>query len=291
MSDDAAMSNRRRATATPSRTSPTSARATASARSARTLGVTAFGVNAIVIPPSYETGRHLHEKQEELYFLHSGRIAIEFGDGTEPRARARRLRLGRCPDRAQGPQPERLRGRRLRRRRRQGRLRRPRRRAAPRRGSRFGATPSWRLAGSGRKPGSSSSVELMSPARSALALWSRGYRRAGDDRISRLSARGRRRHLTFANGFYARARLLALSPTTTRRSDRAAKPSRDDGSLPRHARAAERRPKGEARGSRLRTLAKAVPKLASELEAATYRVGELEQPTSSTGGWPETRFD
>jgi quercetin dioxygenase-like cupin family protein len=46
------------------------------------LGVTAFGVNAIVLPPSYETGRHLHDEQEELYFLHSGRIAIEFGDGT-----------------------------------------------------------------------------------------------------------------------------------------------------------------------------------------------------------------
>ncbi len=46
------------------------------------LGVTAFGVNAIVIPPSYETGRHYHEEQEELYFLHSGRIAIEFGDGS-----------------------------------------------------------------------------------------------------------------------------------------------------------------------------------------------------------------
>jgi len=45
------------------------------------LGVTAFGVNAIVIPPGYETGGHLHEEQEELYFLHSGRIAIEFGDG------------------------------------------------------------------------------------------------------------------------------------------------------------------------------------------------------------------
>ena len=46
------------------------------------LGVTAFGANAIVIPPSYETGRHLHEEQEELYFLHSGNVAIEFGDGT-----------------------------------------------------------------------------------------------------------------------------------------------------------------------------------------------------------------
>jgi quercetin dioxygenase-like cupin family protein len=46
------------------------------------LGLTAFGANAIVLPPGYETGRHLHEEQEELYFLHSGRIAIEFGDGS-----------------------------------------------------------------------------------------------------------------------------------------------------------------------------------------------------------------
>ena len=46
------------------------------------LDVTAFGANAIVLPPAYETGSHLHEEQEELYFLHSGRIAIEFGDGT-----------------------------------------------------------------------------------------------------------------------------------------------------------------------------------------------------------------
>jgi len=46
------------------------------------LGVTAFGVNAIVIPPSYETGSHYHDEQEELYFLHSGRIEMEFGDGS-----------------------------------------------------------------------------------------------------------------------------------------------------------------------------------------------------------------
>jgi len=46
------------------------------------LGVTAFGVNAIVLPPSYETGSHYHDEQEELYFLHSGRLAIEFGDGS-----------------------------------------------------------------------------------------------------------------------------------------------------------------------------------------------------------------
>lgn len=48
----------------------------------KALGVTAFGVNAIVLPPAYETGRHYHDEQEELYFLHSGRIAIEFGDGS-----------------------------------------------------------------------------------------------------------------------------------------------------------------------------------------------------------------
>ena len=47
------------------------------------LGVGAFGVNAIVMPPGYSAGRHKHEKQEELYFVHRGRIAIEFGDGTE----------------------------------------------------------------------------------------------------------------------------------------------------------------------------------------------------------------
>lgn len=44
------------------------------------LGVTAFGVNAIVLPPGYETGRHYHDEQQELYFVHRGRIAIELGD-------------------------------------------------------------------------------------------------------------------------------------------------------------------------------------------------------------------
>ena len=46
------------------------------------LGVTAFGVNAIVLPPSFETGAHYHDEQEELYFVHSGRVEIEFGDGS-----------------------------------------------------------------------------------------------------------------------------------------------------------------------------------------------------------------
>jgi mannose-6-phosphate isomerase-like protein (cupin superfamily) len=44
------------------------------------LGVTAFGVNAIELPPGYETGRHFHDEQEELYFVHQGRIAIIFGE-------------------------------------------------------------------------------------------------------------------------------------------------------------------------------------------------------------------
>jgi mannose-6-phosphate isomerase-like protein (cupin superfamily) len=47
----------------------------------RALGVTAFGVNAIEIPPGYETGRHFHDEQEELYFVHRGRIEMTFGDG------------------------------------------------------------------------------------------------------------------------------------------------------------------------------------------------------------------
>jgi uncharacterized cupin superfamily protein len=48
----------------------------------RALGVTAFGVNAIEIPPGYETGRHYHDEQEELYFVFRGQVEIEFGDGS-----------------------------------------------------------------------------------------------------------------------------------------------------------------------------------------------------------------
>jgi mannose-6-phosphate isomerase-like protein (cupin superfamily) len=49
----------------------------------RALGVDAFGVNAIVLPPGYETGAHFHDEQEELYFVHRGAIEIEFGDGSK----------------------------------------------------------------------------------------------------------------------------------------------------------------------------------------------------------------
>jgi mannose-6-phosphate isomerase-like protein (cupin superfamily) len=49
------------------------------------LDVTAFGVNAIVMPPGYATGNHYHDVQEELYFVHRGAIEMEFGDGTTHR--------------------------------------------------------------------------------------------------------------------------------------------------------------------------------------------------------------
>jgi len=51
----------------------------------RGVGVTAFGINAIVMPAGYETGRHYHEQQEETYFVHRGTIEMEFGDGSKHR--------------------------------------------------------------------------------------------------------------------------------------------------------------------------------------------------------------
>jgi quercetin dioxygenase-like cupin family protein len=45
------------------------------------LGVTAFGINAIVLPPYYEAGEHYHEHQEETYFVHQGEVEFRFGDG------------------------------------------------------------------------------------------------------------------------------------------------------------------------------------------------------------------
>jgi len=51
----------------------------------RGLGVTAFGVNAIVLPAGYESRAHHHDTQEELYFVHSGTLEMEFGDGSVQR--------------------------------------------------------------------------------------------------------------------------------------------------------------------------------------------------------------
>jgi mannose-6-phosphate isomerase-like protein (cupin superfamily) len=47
------------------------------------MGVTAFGVNALVVPSGYGGPNHYHEEQEELYFVHKGRARFEFGDGTQ----------------------------------------------------------------------------------------------------------------------------------------------------------------------------------------------------------------
>lgn len=48
----------------------------------RELGVTAFGINAIVLPAGYATGLHFHDEQEETYFVHAGTVEFRFGDGT-----------------------------------------------------------------------------------------------------------------------------------------------------------------------------------------------------------------
>jgi mannose-6-phosphate isomerase-like protein (cupin superfamily) len=51
----------------------------------RALDVTAFGVNALVLPPNYDAGRHFHDEQQELYFVHSGTVEMRFEDGTTHR--------------------------------------------------------------------------------------------------------------------------------------------------------------------------------------------------------------
>jgi uncharacterized cupin superfamily protein len=42
------------------------------------LGVTAFGVNAVVMPPGYQSHEHFHERQEELYVVLDGEIEFAF---------------------------------------------------------------------------------------------------------------------------------------------------------------------------------------------------------------------
>jgi mannose-6-phosphate isomerase-like protein (cupin superfamily) len=43
----------------------------------RELGVTAFGVNALIYPPGQEGFLHYHDEQDELYFVHKGRASFE----------------------------------------------------------------------------------------------------------------------------------------------------------------------------------------------------------------------
>jgi len=44
--------------------------------------VTAFGVNAVVYPPGFEGFEHYHDTQDELYFVHRGRVRVEVGGET-----------------------------------------------------------------------------------------------------------------------------------------------------------------------------------------------------------------
>jgi uncharacterized cupin superfamily protein len=48
-------------------------------RARERLGVTAFGVNVMVLPPGTEWFEHSHERQDELYFVHSGRAGFRAG--------------------------------------------------------------------------------------------------------------------------------------------------------------------------------------------------------------------
>jgi len=43
----------------------------------RALRVTAFGVNAVVMPPGFDGFAHYHDLQDELYFVHRGRVEVE----------------------------------------------------------------------------------------------------------------------------------------------------------------------------------------------------------------------
>jgi len=47
----------------------------------RALGVSAFGVNGLVYPPHYEGFFHYHDTQDELYFVHRGRVRVEVESG------------------------------------------------------------------------------------------------------------------------------------------------------------------------------------------------------------------
>ena len=100
------------------------------------MGVTAFGANALVMPPGYDGFLHFHDTQDELYFVHQGTARFEVG-GEVRELGPGSLALRRVDDAAEVLQRRRRRSRRDRRRR-QGRICRARR--APRRpGARPGA--------------------------------------------------------------------------------------------------------------------------------------------------------
>jgi mannose-6-phosphate isomerase-like protein (cupin superfamily) len=45
----------------------------------RELGVTAFGVNVLVLAPGIVGRPHYHDEQDELYFVHAGRARFDVG--------------------------------------------------------------------------------------------------------------------------------------------------------------------------------------------------------------------
>ena len=45
----------------------------------RELGVSAFGVNVLVLPPGIVARPHYHDEQDELYFVHRGRARFDVG--------------------------------------------------------------------------------------------------------------------------------------------------------------------------------------------------------------------
>jgi mannose-6-phosphate isomerase-like protein (cupin superfamily) len=56
--------------------------------------VTAFGVNAIVLPPGTEWFNHFHHRQDELYFVHAGTAGFEVdGEMVDPADVERRRRF------------------------------------------------------------------------------------------------------------------------------------------------------------------------------------------------------
>ena len=48
----------------------------------RALGISAFGVNGVVMPPGFDGFEHFHAEQDELYFVHRGRARVEVGEET-----------------------------------------------------------------------------------------------------------------------------------------------------------------------------------------------------------------
>ena len=48
----------------------------------RELGISAFGVNALVLGPGVVSRPHFHDEQDELYFVHRGRARFDVAGDT-----------------------------------------------------------------------------------------------------------------------------------------------------------------------------------------------------------------